>query len=527
MCRMEKKLIKCTLLLCAAVFISTPLFAQKLSTYEQKRYDLAAQTATEIIMEVPDLAIAMGLSGVKKEEFTNKYEEMDFFEGLIQAVGVSVVYAGSADYQSYKVKEIYKTWTEKRRELDKTRTKADEQREQTRRHQEEDILPPRGTKALLLHSIKKDFSKWAEKGEFEKTSELMIRYRDYGAHVFDSICLLYTCGKYSVAFSTEATDIKSLQYDADNETYTMEFTFGENSNPRTITGKASVPIAFAKRKRYEDMSVSSLRIVDGLIVPKEIQVVFLNDETWERFNATFSFDSIAREKSLIVCFSEIGFNENVPVELLSHCINPGEKLKAEKREIFVKDSIAKRERFVRDSIEKRERFIKDSIETRQRFVRDSIAQRERFIIDSIAQRNKEIREANYRYSTWLKSFEQNVDHSYSPYIGGEIYKLINMDGKIKKCSFEGNILTMKCGKKTFSGRFSKKTVKTDMGEVYQQSDDYHKKRMTIANEDGTLVIHTFATQAYDFAILIDRNNVKVYEISDSVVKKLKDAGLLK
>jgi len=512
------------MLLCA----SNSLFAQKLSPYEQKRYDLAAQTATEIIMEVPDLAIMMGLSGVKKEDFTNKYEEMDFFEGLIQAVGISAVYAGSADYQSYKVKDIYKTWTEKRRDLDKTRTKADEQREQARKTQTDNGLPPRGTKALLLHSIKKDFAKWAEKGEFEKTSELMVRYRDYGIHVFDSICLIYTCGKYSVAFSSEATDIKSLQYDADNETYTMEFTYGENSNPRTIIGKAAVPISFAKRKRYEDLVVSSLRVVDGLIVPREIQIVFLNDE-WEQYTATFVFDSLSKEKPLNVCFSEIGFEGNVPVELLSHCINPGEKLKTQKREAFVKDSIVKRARFVRDSIRKREQFVKDSIERRERFVRDSIAERVRFVRDSIQERKRIIEAADSRYSTWLRSFEQNVEHSYLPYIG-DIWKLTNIDGKIMKCSFEGDVLTLKCGKKTFSGRFSSKNVKTEIGEVYQQKNGWEwdrTKRNTIANEDGTLVIHRFATHAYDFVILIDRNNVEVYEISDSVRKKLKDTSLIR
>ena len=106
--------------------------AQNLSQYEQKRYDLAAQTATEIVMEVPELAITLGMS-VKKTDFTNKYEEMDFFEGLIQSVGVFAVYNSNADYQSYKVKEIYKTWIEQRRVIDKTKTKADEQRENERK----------------------------------------------------------------------------------------------------------------------------------------------------------------------------------------------------------------------------------------------------------------------------------------------------------------------------------------------------------------------------------------------------------
>ena len=506
---------------------STSLFAQNLSPYEQKRYDLAAQTATEIIIEVPDLAISMGLSGVKKEDVTNKYEEMDFWEGLIQAVGISAVYAGSADYQSYTVKEIYKTWTEKRRQLDKTRTKADEQREQARRNQKEIILPPRGTKALLLHSIKKDFSKWAEKGEFEKTSELMIRYKDHGAHVFDSICLLYTCGKYSVAFSTEATDIKSLQYDADNETYAMEFMYGENANPRTIIGKASVPIAFAKWKRYDDLTVSSLRIVDGLIIPKEIQVVFRNDNTWERFTAVFEFDSMPIENPLNVCFSEIGFNENVPVELLSHCINPGEKLKTQKREAFVKDSIEKRERFVRDSIEKRERFVKDSIEKRMRFVRDSIAQRERFVKDSIKMRNEEISKSNYRYYKWLTSYEKHIESYYS--YRGIAHRLVDMDGKIKKCSFEGNILTLKSGKNQYVGIFSSENVKNDIGLVYQQSNGWDEIRTVVANEDGSLVIYQYinSLEKCSYVFLIVKKENAVYEISESVQNKLKDARLIK
>ncbi len=318
---MEKKLIKLVILFCATMYATTSLFAQSLSPYEQKRYDLANQTATEIIMEVPELGIMMGMS-VKKTDFEDKYEEMDFFENLIESVGMSAIYAGSVDYQSYKVKEIYKTWTERRRELDKTRTKADEEREIERKKKKEIVLPQRGTKARLLHSIKEDFEKWAEKGEFEKTSELMVRYRDYGINIFDSICLLYTCGKYSIALSTEATDI-DMKYDADEESYTMTFIYGERNASKTIIGKGAVPIAFAKKQQFENLVVTALRIVDGLIIPKEIQITFGNDETNERFTSTFFFDSIPGEKQLTVCFSEIRFDGNVPAELLTHCINPG------------------------------------------------------------------------------------------------------------------------------------------------------------------------------------------------------------
>lgn len=521
---------------------SASLFAQNLSPYEQKRYDLAAQTATEIIMEVPDLVIMLGMS-VKQSDFANKYEEMDFFEGLIQTVGVSAVYTSNSDYQSFRVKEIYRIWTEKRRQLDKTRTKADEQREQARRNQTENSLPPRGTKALLLHSIKKDFEKWVVKGEFEKTDELLERMRVYGPHIFDSICYLYTCGKWSVALSTEAADIE-LKYNADEEVYTMTFSYGDKNNTKTVLGKAPVPISFARNQKADNIVISSLRIVHGMVIPDEIQVSFFSHHspsqqyagniaymmdggTNDEYVAVFRFDSIPGEKPLNVCFSEIGYEGKVPIELLSHCMNPNEYLKALKRDAFVKDSVAKRKRFVRDSIEKRERFVKDSIEKRQRFVRDSIAQRERFVIDSIKNRNREIQESNYRYSTWLESFEQYVEHSYLPYIG-DIYKLTNTDGKVKKCSFDGDVLTLKCGKKTYSGMFSAKNVKTDMGEVYRQDNGRRSEtRNVVANEDGTLVIYRFATIVYDFVILIDRNNVEVYEISDSVKKKLKNAKLIK
>lgn len=500
--------------------------AQNLSQYEQKRYDLAAQTATEIVMEVPELAITLGMS-VKKTDFTNKYEEMDFFEGLIQSVGVFAVYNSNADYQSYKVKEIYKTWIEKRRVIDKTKTKADEQRENERKKKTEETLPERGTKALLLYSVKKDFEKWAVKGEFEKTDELMERMRILGPHIFDSICLLYTCGKWSVALSTEAVDY-NLKYDADEEVYRMEFTYGGRDNPQTIIGKASVPIVYARDGRTRRPAVSSLRIVNNQIIPKEFQInYYMPEAPDEEYPAKFHFDSIPGEKPLIVCFSELGFTGNVPIELLSHCMNPSEYLKAEERETFVKDSIAKRERFVRDSIKKRELFVKDSIERRERFVSDSIAKRERFVRDSINQRNEEIRKSNNRYYDWLTSFEKHIERYFS--YRGLAHRLINMDGKIKKCSFEEKVLILKCGKKKYSGIFAANNVKNDMGLIYQTTNGRNVIRNIVANEDGSLVIYQYidSREGCIFVFLIDKNTSEIYEINDSVQKKLKEAGLIK
>ena len=533
-----KKLAKEFIVLISVLLYSTTtLFAQTLSTYEQKRYDLAAQTATEIIAEVPELGLALGMS-VKRTDFTNKYEEMDFFEGLIESVGAAAVYSGNTDYQSYKVKEIYKNWMEKRRTLDRTMTKADEQRANNRKKKNEQVFPERGTKALLLYSVKKDFEKWAVKDEFEKTDELMERMRVYGPHIFDSICYLYTCGKWSVAFSTEATDY-SLKYDADLEVYRMEFIYGSNNNTKTIVGKAPVPISYARDGRTKDIAVSSLRIVNGLIIPREVSVkYYLPELSSEEYLAKFRFDSIPGENPLIVCFSELGYTEKVPIELFSHCMNPGEYFKEREREAFVMDSLEKRERFIRDSIETRRRFVKDSIEKRERFVRDSLLQRERFIQDSIKHAqdsikrlNNEIRESNNRYSMWLKSYEQQYvtwSYGYPRYVE----KTRNVDGTIKKCSIDGNVLTLKCGKKEFSGTFSTDNVKTDMGRIYNQTGggtSHGDYKYVTANEDGTLVIYQFGNieRKSKFVFLIVKSQNEVYEIKGSTQKKLKEIGLIK
>lgn len=334
---MEKKLIKSVILFCAIMYSTTFLFAQTLSTYEQKRFDLADKTAAELFMEVPELGVMMGIS-VKKSDFADKYEEMYFFETLIESVGMSAVLAGSVDYQNYKVKEIYKAWTDKRHELDKTKTEADEQRELAHKKKDGSALPPDGTKARLLHSIKKVFERWAKKGEFEKTSELMIRYRDYGINVFDSICMLYTCGEKSIA---KATDI-DIKYDADEEAYTMNFVYGDRNNPKTIIGKGAVPISFAKKNQVENLGITAVRIVDGLIIPKEIQITFGNNETKELFTSIFLFDSIPGEKELTLCFSEIRFDGSVPAELLSHCINPN---------VFYKKDKIERENYINNTID--------------------------------------------------------------------------------------------------------------------------------------------------------------------------------
>ncbi len=395
--RHMKKAIKYVILFCATMYATTSLFAQSLSPYEQKRYDLANKTATELIMEIPELGIMMGGS-VKKSDFADKYEEMDFFENLIESVGMSAIYAGSVDYQSYKIKEIYKTWTEKRREIDKTRTKTDEQRALARKKKKESSLPKRGTKALLLNSIKKDFERWAEKGEFEKTSELMVRYRDYGIHIFDSLCLLYTCGKNSVVFSTEATDIDT-KYDADEEVYTMKFIYGDRNKPKTIVGKGAVPISFAKKQQFEDLSITSLRIVGGLVIPKEIQITFGNDETNEHFTSTFLFDSLPGEKQLTVCFSEIGFNGKAPAELLSHCINPG---------VLYKKKKAEHDNYVNASIDS---IVSEYIKVKDHYLRLVNS------YDNLKQTMKELMK-RLKYNTYLHingNFDDHLDRAYDTY----------------------------------------------------------------------------------------------------------------
>lgn len=522
---MEKKLIKYVILFCATMYATTSLFAQSLSSYEQKRYDLASQTATAIIMEVPELGIMMGMS-VKKTDFADKYEELYFFENLIESVGLSALYAGNGDYQSLKVKEIYRTWTEKRRAIDKYRTPADTKRENERKKKKEEALPERGTKALLIHSVKKDFEKWASKGEFEKTEELMERLRVQGPQIFDSICYLYTCGRWSVAFSTEASNYE-LKYDADAEIYNMDFTYGSNKNPKTIVGKASVPISFARDGRIyrNEIAVTSLRIVDRIIVLGGMSVIYHLDNN--QYVANFRFDSIPGERPLSICFSEIGYTGNVPIELLSHCMNPNEYLKSMEREAFINDSINKRERFVKDSIEKRERFIRDSISQRERFVRDSITQRERFVRDSIKKRNEEIRESNYRYSKWIESYENHIERYYS--YRGLAHRLIHMDGKVKKCSLEENVLTLNCGKKTYRGVFSSENVKNDIGLIYQPTNGKYEIRNVVANEDGSLVIYQYinSREQCHFVFLIVKNDNAVYEINESVQNKLKGAGLIK
>ena len=208
-------------------------------------------------------------------------------------------------------------------------------------------------------------------------------------------------------------------------------------------------------------------------------------------------------------------------------MNPSEYLKAEERETFVKDSIAKRERFVRDSIKKRELFVKDSIERRERFVSDSIAKRERFVRDSINQRKEEIRQSNNRYYDWLASFEKHIERYFS--YRGLAHRLINMDGKIKKCSFEEKVLILKCGKKKYSGIFAANNVKNDMGLIYQPTNGRNVFRNIFANEDGSLVIYQYidSREGCIFVFLIDKNTSEIYEINDSVQKKLKEAGLIK
>ena len=106
--RIKKIIILVGLLFC----FQQPFIAQTLSTYEQKRYDLASATVKSMIETDASLAIAIALAADKyrsdltSEMRDDKYIEMDFAESLIQALGTGTSFMGVDTWQDYYLKQF-------------------------------------------------------------------------------------------------------------------------------------------------------------------------------------------------------------------------------------------------------------------------------------------------------------------------------------------------------------------------------------------------------------------------------------
>ena len=132
---MEKTIIKFVIVFSLLSCLLFPAYAQNnsLSSYEQKRYDLANNTLASMGEEDPSIALtfALILSQKVKQDgpFADFMSEVYFVEEFIEAIGLGVSFMGVDDLVGYVQKksfmQIYNMWKQERNALDKMRTISD------------------------------------------------------------------------------------------------------------------------------------------------------------------------------------------------------------------------------------------------------------------------------------------------------------------------------------------------------------------------------------------------------------------
>lgn len=293
------KLLKALLTLCFIFIFNINIFSQQLSTYEKKRYDLAEKTLTAMIEEDP-FGIGLAFAFLSKEaNLENLYDELDFFEETITSLGIGNSLMNIDPYTGNNLKEHYQNWKQQLAILDKTKTKADIDREKERKNP-----PENGTYKHLIRLIKEDFTNWAKKGEYEKKSELLERLKKHSQSVFDSICYI-KCN--SIWHYSEFQKVQSGEYDADTECKDIIIEYGnEKYGKYKIIGLQHIPLDDEK-KSYDikALKLSDIQISNNFVLPKQLIWYYKLNNLYKIDTVEFQYASDG--KPLEIAFKDLGF----------------------------------------------------------------------------------------------------------------------------------------------------------------------------------------------------------------------------
>ncbi|MCH5329957.1 MAG: hypothetical protein J1E04_03250 [Alistipes sp.] len=273
---MRKTII--TVLFGALLLNAKPLFPQntEMTPYEQKREKLCAEALEKIMntMTVQDKAqFSLLLVSVLKSADGDKFQELYNSENLLFAYcGIAETFETEADALTYSSdysdvytgivlqewKQIGQWYKQKRLELDKTKTAEDEYREAERKK------PSIGI-AGVKQRVKKDYIKWAKKGEFEKTDAHKKRLSEKGPHIFDSLCLRHFNKMLDMELSRS---ILGSGYDADREGFDMRFYYGEEDDKKAYVDAFwhMTPEQFKKLTKMTGYA-NGLFVKDGYFFP--------------------------------------------------------------------------------------------------------------------------------------------------------------------------------------------------------------------------------------------------------------------
>lgn len=220
-----------------SLLMTINVFAQstEMTPYETKRDQLVNEGLLKLMntMSSYDKALfAVGMENVLKDahEEGDIFTEMAIKENILIKLcdlGEGLQTEANVMADSFDIRDVYtgqmllawqdigQWYIEERIKLEDDKTDIDIQRENERARKTG--IP--GVK----QRVKRDYIRWARKGEFEKTAAYNERLSQRGNRIFDSLCFIH----FNEALRTEMRIMSIGQYDADREGLPLRFYYGD------------------------------------------------------------------------------------------------------------------------------------------------------------------------------------------------------------------------------------------------------------------------------------------------------------
>jgi hypothetical protein len=536
------KIFRIATAICALFIIAKSASAQQLSTYEQKRYNLAKETINKMGDQLGYekdgflALVALNIAGetMANGDFKSKLEEMYYIEELITLAGT-----GSSSFYgddiarnltySYRLKDVYYSWKEQRKAIDKTRTQADIDREYK-------IKPTTGTIDQMISLVRIEFGKWAKRGIYEKTVDYQNRLNTYGIAKFDSICNVII-GK-DLWRTSPAYKVIEEHYDPDKEQYLATLAYGDDS----YKGKISLTCEISPDKApyYRIGDVTKMRVDGKWLVPTTSEGVRYNRDGHIDVYMKTTFTTNAATIPLRICFKDIKFGySEISDELKNHCFSNEEydanlqakydNLYTQKEELKEKlkhiKSISFSDDWRGEFLDWFEHFIK--YETPHSYGL-SCSYIINFLNEDYNESKQTFKKSNDAYEKELHNISEILNSAEDECYNRETTKFLTNIGYkkefpiIKKVSFskkDGNQIIFDVPKTgEVQGLFYRATMKKSNGRPYNGAETKH----IFGTDDGKLVLYRRTNNN----ILLIINLHEIYTLSPKVQQQLKKHGIL-
>lgn len=323
---MEKTLKIIMAVLCFVIATETTLSAQELPPYWQGRIKLADKAFASMTEVEPQLAISTFIAFAlyeKENGGMDELQELLFKEEILAAAGIGAYYDRASSFTQYarnqELKNIFKSYVEKLNALDKTKTASDTEWEKMMK-----LRQRKGTISQVVAQVKKEFEKWATKGDYEKTVQYEQRLNTEGIAVFDSLCAAKSIEVWN---KSDYGKLSKSKYDADKEAYTYTLTYGDTIlGMHQTSNERAVPLDTVSKysdndRVYDKDYIIEMQVHNGFVLPKAYEFN-MRYAYGGQLDHSFMSLSIPDAQELKICFSDIQFEyKNINNNLKQHCFS--------------------------------------------------------------------------------------------------------------------------------------------------------------------------------------------------------------